>query len=245
MTVDDPDQGPAPPAGAGWTPLELLIWRFKWVIAAGTLACVIAAGLVTVSRPPLYRAHAVIDPGDLRDEGRDVERLAARASAAVKPPGLIELAATARTSEGALAEVTESVHEVLPRLEGLMAIQRERDAATRRLADETRATAQRLRAAADAVGPRPRTPMEAAALANLLSHLHANEARLIELDAQVRLQEGRQTGPRLVRPATVAKVSIRRRLAANLAIGAVVGLAASVALAFALQYRQPGGLGPR
>jgi uncharacterized protein involved in exopolysaccharide biosynthesis len=43
----------------------------------------------------------------------------------------------------------------------------------------------------------------------------------------------------------VAKVSIRRRLAANLAIGAVVGLAASVALAFALQYRQPGGLGPR
>jgi Chain length determinant protein len=245
MTLEAPLPSAKPTAAPGWTPLELMIWRSKWLIGAGILACLIVAGVVTVSAPPLYRARVTIDPGDLREEEKDIGRLAARAGGEVKTSGHIEVATTDPAPEAAAAQAMKAVQLVLPPLERLMEAQREKEAATRQLANELRTRTARLRAVADTLESRIRTPLEAAAFASLITQLTQNSSRLIELDTQVRQLAARQSGPRALGPPSVEKVSIRRRLAVNLAIGFVVGLAVSLAFAFVLQHLQSGGRGWR
>lgn len=60
-----------------------VLWRWKWLIVVGTVACVLAAGLVTWRLPKTYSVRAAVDTGDLSEERvRDVERLVARLNAA-------------------------------------------------------------------------------------------------------------------------------------------------------------------
>src|SRR5262245_777013 len=207
MTLEAPLPSAKPTDAPGWTPLELMIWRSKWLIGAGILACLVVAGVVTVSAPPLYRAQVTIDPGDLRDEEKEIARLAARVVGEVKTSGHIEVVTTGPGPQAAAAEATKAVQLVLPPLERLMEGQRAKEAALRGLADELRARVARLRGLVDTLESRIRTPAEANAFAGLVTQLTQNSSRLIELDTQVRQLAARQSGPRALGPPSVETVS--------------------------------------
>lgn len=59
-----------------------VVWRWRWLVVLGTLAGVLAGGLVSWSSPRIYRVTAVLDAGDLNDTSlKDAERLVARLNA--------------------------------------------------------------------------------------------------------------------------------------------------------------------
>jgi hypothetical protein len=59
-----------------------VVWRWRWLVVLGTVAGVLAGGLVSWSSPRIYRVTAVLDAGDLNDTGlKDAERLVARLNA--------------------------------------------------------------------------------------------------------------------------------------------------------------------
>ena len=68
-----------------------MVWRWRWLVLAGTLAGALVALLVTMLAGTSYRVVAAVDAGDLKEgRDRDLDRLAARLTA-----GLIELPGSA------------------------------------------------------------------------------------------------------------------------------------------------------
>jgi hypothetical protein len=69
-------------------PIELIdylvvLWRWKWLIALGTAACLLVAGVVVWRIPKTYVVGATVDAGDLSDErAKDVERVVSRLNTA-------------------------------------------------------------------------------------------------------------------------------------------------------------------
>jgi hypothetical protein len=66
-----------------------VLWRWKWLLLAGTLAGALAGLLLTMLAGSTYRLAAVVDAGDLKEaRDRDLERLVARLNAGMlDPPG--------------------------------------------------------------------------------------------------------------------------------------------------------------
>jgi len=61
-----------------------VLWRWRWLIGAGTLAGVLGAFVVTWWQPRVYAVSAIVEVGDLgEDPGQTVERLVARYAAPV------------------------------------------------------------------------------------------------------------------------------------------------------------------
>ncbi|NVL90343.1 MAG: hypothetical protein HWN69_05015 [Desulfobacterales bacterium] len=70
-----------------------VIWKWKYLIAAGTLICAVAAGMITFSTPKVYRIGMVIQPGILtiNEAGNEVY---------VDSPGNIKAIIEAGTFDG-------------------------------------------------------------------------------------------------------------------------------------------------
>ena len=121
-----------------------VLWRWKWLIAAGTLVCVIVAGLVSILLPKTYRIGIAIEAGDLSDEhGKDVERLVARLNAGsflqdvvglhqtgpiglaaqFKKPLLIQLEMETRSPEEAVKVIDRVANKVVDELQRLLKAQ--------------------------------------------------------------------------------------------------------------------------
>jgi Chain length determinant protein len=78
-----------------------IVWRQKWLVVLGTLACILGALLLSWKLPPTYRVTATIDTGDLAEaRDRDVERLVSRINSS------IFLDDDAEKPEGEAAKVT-------------------------------------------------------------------------------------------------------------------------------------------
>jgi hypothetical protein len=249
---------------------SVVVWRWRWVIASGTLCCMVAAGLVTFAVPRSYRVRTVIETGDLGDEyAKDVERLVRRVNAfdersggqpvaadrpliqqfaASRPlagsqaspeprmPLVLEMSLTTQLPDQVVPEFRRSAERLVADLTAMMSIQEARYAAIARRADDLRASLVLMRAARDEALRRSDRLAGALVFGRLTEDIAASESRLAELDRLVRLQELRQNPPRYVVPIEISKLSVRRRLFVDVVVGFLVGLAASVALAFTLQW---------
>ena len=51
-----------------------VVWKWKWVIIISTLACAIAAGIISFSMPKIYKVSMLIEPGiiDIDPSGRPI-----------------------------------------------------------------------------------------------------------------------------------------------------------------------------
>jgi hypothetical protein len=64
-----------------------VLWRWKWLIVAGTAACVLVTGVVTFFMPRVYRIEMILDTGDLSGpQVQAVDRLVARLASPVTSP---------------------------------------------------------------------------------------------------------------------------------------------------------------
>lgn len=236
----------------------LAIWRWKWIILLGTLACVIAAGLVTWNAPRTYRIRAAIATGDLsEDYGKDVERLIAKLNAEssvegrvgearapgsglltveFKKPAIIELGVITEVPDGAVATVRRTTEVLVDELNGWMDTQQAHYRTARRRAEELHAIVERLRTAQAAALRQASNPDAALVLSRLSDGLAEKETRLAELERVLRLQERRQARPKVLVPPEVSRLSIRLRLATNLAISLAIGLAGSLAFVFVMPF---------
>jgi hypothetical protein len=119
-----------------------VVWRWRWLILAGTIAGVLVAVLLTSLSSPTYRVAATIDAGDLKEaRDRDLERLVARLNAGLidepapagervgvtaqyRKPYTIELSAESPRPAGGVAAVERAAAAALADLSRLHEIQR-------------------------------------------------------------------------------------------------------------------------
>ncbi len=122
-----------------------LLWRRKWLVVLGTLACVLAAGLGTWQWPKTYVVQTTIDTGDVTEsQVKDVERLVARLNATpvfdgeggsialtaeYRKPLVIELRAETRAPAQAAKTLEQVAARTVEDLGRLLRAGRERDEA--------------------------------------------------------------------------------------------------------------------
>lgn len=125
-----------------------VLWKWRWLIVVGTLACVLVGGLITMLLPKTYQITATIDAGDVSGERmKDVERLvvrlnvdnlfagAMRASpmgqaaltAQFKKPPLIELAVETESPGEAVKGLDQTARSLLDELQRILRAQEEGD----------------------------------------------------------------------------------------------------------------------
>jgi LPS O-antigen subunit length determinant protein (WzzB/FepE family) len=104
------------------------LWRWRWLVVVGTLACVLVAVGVAVVTPKTYRVTATVDTGDLQEaKAKEVERLVGRigagtyagketapmaVSASFRRPFLVDLSVDTE-SPGEAARALETAARVL------------------------------------------------------------------------------------------------------------------------------------
>jgi hypothetical protein len=121
-----------------------VLWGWKWLVLAGTLAGVLVALLLTMLAGTTYRLTAVVDAGDLKEtRDRDLERLVARLNAGVldqpgdpaggppprvtvqfKRPYALEMSVESRRPVDGMAAMQRATAAALEELNRLYEIQR-------------------------------------------------------------------------------------------------------------------------
>ena len=236
----------------------VVLWRWKWLIVVGTVACLLAAVVATWTLAQLYRVSATIDTGDLSEErAKDVERLVARlnavgmapedralmsqaAPAAVtaefKRPAIIELGLDTASPAGAGRALAGTANKMVDELNQLLEVQERQYTRARQRADELRRDLEQLRQARAVALRRAEDPAGALVFAHLVDAIMASERSLLELERQLLLlpQGGRRA--RLLIAPEVPRLSNRSRLRVYLAGTFVAGFMGSVMLAFFVDY---------
>jgi hypothetical protein len=268
-----------------------VVWRWRWLVVAGTLLGVLSALLVAMLAGSTYRAVAVVDAGDLREaRDRDLDRLVARLNAGLadqpgsvarggparvtlqfKRPYMLEvsvesqhpadtMAAMQRVTTAALAELN-NLHELQRTEESIREwalqsrldlLRREQSLREGRLQALRRSVEQLQRIRAAWTRPPSDDTVAALILTHLSEQIASRELALAQLEDQIKTQGPREVAD-LERQIKLARLSSqarpphltvvpppsatsRRRLVLPLALGAVVGLAASVLLAMSCEY---------
>lgn len=216
-----------------------VVWRWKWLVVLGVLAGTVVAGLVGVLTPKTYVVGATIETGDLSEERlKAVDRLVARLQAGAPLPGgerspipvtiqfrrpsVIELGTETRSPAKVAQALERAATAIVGELDRLLRLEQERDQTMQRLADDLRKTVDRL-PAADRVAPRSADETVARAVA------------LLALQ-RLALDPPNPRPARIVSAPQIPTAPVRPRLRVNLAVGFVLGLVASLFLAFLVEY---------
>lgn len=223
-----------------------VVWRWKWLVVLGVLAGTVVAGLVGVLTPKTYVVGATIETGDLSEERlKAVDRLVARLQAGAplpgetapipgavqfKRPSVIELGVETRSPAEVVPVLERAATKIVGELDRLLRLEQERDQTMQRLADDLRKTVDRL-PAADRAAPRPADETVARAVALLaLQRLALDPLQRLALDPP------NPRPARIVSAPQIPTSPVRPRLRVNLAVGFVLGLVASLFLAFLVEY---------
>jgi uncharacterized protein involved in exopolysaccharide biosynthesis len=232
-----------------------VLWRSKWLILLGTLSCLLGAAIVTWFLPATYQVRAILDTGELgEDRLKDVERLVARVSAGgyaggrsdatgrspvlvsvqFRRPSVIELTVQAGVPGEAVATQRAIAGRLVADLSQLVETEGRRYEMWRRQSRELQQLMERLGTARADAARRATDPAGVLVFVRLADQMVVAESRLADLEQKLQAAPAVPRAARLV--AEFPPVRVKPRPRVNLLIGLLVGLFASVVLAFLVEY---------